>query len=105
MGHDFSVKQKAAAFTGIVTSVMLFVVFGTMSTAAAAPASCSAGAFTVGGVFDLTGYLACQAALASGGLPETGSNSLQIFGIALGLLAIGIAAIYVSSRERRRHTV
>ena len=75
-----------------------------MGGASAAATSCDAADFTVGGVFDLDGYLACQASLAGdgGNLPATGSNTLQIVGIALGLIAIGVAATVIALRERRR---
>lgn len=101
MTFVLSAKKKLAVIGGLISSCLLLVIVGTTSGVSAAP-SCNAADFTVNGVFDLNGYLACQAGLA-GGLPSTGSNNLQIIGIALGLLAIGIAAVIVSSRERRRH--
>ena len=93
-------KKKLAVVGGLISSCLLLLIVGTTSGASAAT-SCNAADFTVSGVFDLNGYLACQAGL-TGGLPATGSSSLQIIGIALGLLAIGIAAVIVSARERRR---
>ncbi len=103
MNLVLSAKQKLAVVGSLISSCVLLLILGTTSGASAAT-SCSASAFTVNGVFDLNGYLACQAALGAG-LPQTGSNTLQIAGIALGLLAIGIAALVVTNRERRRQAL
>ena len=83
-----------AAITAIAAGLFL----------AAAPAgvsaACSASDFTVGGVFDTQGYLACLASEATG-LPATGNNTMQIVGIAIALVTIGIAFAVVSIRARR----
>lgn len=63
-------------------------------------AACTASDFTVGGVFDTQGYLACLASEANG-LPATGDNTMQIVGIAIALLTIGIAFGVISLRARR----
>ena len=98
-----SMKAKVAAGVAMLVALTGLSVVMFMGGASAAAASCDAADFTVGGVFDLDGYLACQAALAGGGgLPETGSNTMQIVGIALGLVAIGVAATVIALRERRR---
>lgn len=99
-------SMKAKVIAGVSTLVALtgLTVVMFMGGASAAATSCDAADFTVAGVFDLDGYLACQASLAGEGgtLPATGSNTLQIVGIALGLLAIGVAATVIALRERRR---
>lgn len=67
--------------------------------------------FVVGGVLDINAYLAAvQAALASCspgpslvGLPATGANTSGLLPIALGLTAVGGAAV-VSTSVRRRST-
>ncbi|MFZ4717974.1 MAG: LPXTG cell wall anchor domain-containing protein [Ilumatobacteraceae bacterium] len=98
-----SMKAKIAAGVAVLVGLTGLTMVMFMGGASAAATSCSAADFTTGGVFDLQGYLACQAALADGGgLPATGSNTMQIVGIALGLIAIGVAATVIALRERRR---
>lgn len=77
------------------------LVIGLGTTAGAAPV-CNAANFTVGGVFDLQGYLACQAGPS---LPSTGNGSLQIAGIAAGLLVIGGASVITSRKNRAAQSI
>lgn len=80
--------------------VGLFTVLVTnfFSTASAAT-TCTAADFTTNGVFDIDGYLACLAG-DGGTLPTTGSNTAQFVAIALGLVALGVAAIIVAKKRR-----
>jgi len=81
---------------------LLAVLAANLTSSASAATSCTAADFTVNGVFNMDGYLACLS--GAGGLPSTGSNTFQIVGIALGVIAVGVAAILVA-RKRRSATV
>ncbi|MEI8238982.1 MAG: NPXTG-anchored protein [Actinomycetota bacterium] len=76
---------------------LLAVLAANLTTSASAAATCNASDFTVGGVLNMDGYLACLS--GAGGLPSTGSNTFQIVGIALGLVAVGVAAILVAKKR------
>ncbi len=92
------VQKKVAAWLAAMTAVIVGLFL------AAAPsgvsAACDAATYTVGGVFDTQGYLACLASEANG-LPATGNNTMQIVGIAIALVTIGIAFAVISVRARR----
>lgn len=64
---------------------------------------CDPADYTVGGVFDLDGYLACGAGAGGGGLPATGGNNLQIIGVAAGVLAIGVGMFVTARRSQQQH--
>lgn len=91
------IRNKARAALGSAAALSAALVVGG-ATGAEAAASCNAADFTVNGVFDLQGYLACTAG-QGGGLPATGNSTLQIAGIAVGLLAIG-GGILATARKR-----
>lgn len=91
-------KNKVVGAVGAL-GLALTVLFVIVLSPSGASAACNAADFTVGGVFDLNGYLACESA-GAGGLPATGSQTLQLAGIALAFLAIGLASVIVS-RQRR----
>ncbi len=104
-------NKKLLTLTIAAMGLAAFLVAVVLSPAAAR-AECLADQFTVNGVFDLQGYLACQVASSpaggtasttarAGGLPATGSDTMQIVGIALALVAVGIAAVVVSVNDRR----
>jgi LPXTG-motif cell wall-anchored protein len=90
-------KKIAAAYAAAATASGALI--AGVGAPAGAAASCDAADFTVDGVFDLDGYLACTAG-TGGGLPSTGSSTLQIAGIALGLLTIGGGFLYSANRKR-----
>jgi LPXTG-motif cell wall-anchored protein len=90
-------RSKTRALIGSAATLSAALVVGS-GTGAGAAASCDAADFTVDGVFDLQGYLACTAG-QGGGLPATGTSTLQIAGIAVGLLAIG-GGILATARKR-----
>lgn len=92
-----SIKYWVASSAAGLSALAL----GLGTTAGAAPV-CNAGDFTVGGVFDLQGYLACE---AGPGLPSTGGGSLQFAGIAAGLLVIGGASVIASRKNRAAHNI
>ena len=71
--------------------------------AASATSQCTVANYTNNGVFDQEGYLACLAAGGpggGGGLPATGSDSLETIGLAAGVLVVGGAL--VASAHRRK---
>lgn len=92
----YPVKFGVAAL-GLVG--LLTVLVTNLFSSASAAVTCNAADFTTNGVFDTDGYLACLAG-AGGGLPATGSNTAQIVAIALGLLALGVAAVIVAKKRR-----
>ncbi len=79
---------------------LLTVLVTNLVSSAGAAATCNAADFTTNGVFDTDGYLACLAAAGGGGLPATGSNTFQVVAIALGLVALGVAAVFVAKKRR-----
>jgi hypothetical protein len=81
----------AGLFTVLVTNFF---------SSANAAATCTAADFTVNGVFNIDGYLACLAGDGGTTLPSTGSNTAQFVAIALGLVALGVAAIIVAKKRR-----
>lgn len=85
-------KVVAGSVVGAVTAVVM------AGSAAAAP-SCDASSFTVNGEFDTDGYLACLAG-ATGGLPETGSNTTQFVALGAAAIAMGVAARFAAVRRR-----
>ncbi len=93
--------MRSAVTAVIVMTAMLVAGVGSPASAAS---QCDAADFTVGGEFDLDGYLACVGGTGGGGvgggLPATGSNTVQIIAIAIGLLAIGGAFIFTAYRGR-----
>lgn len=78
---------------------LLTVLVTNMVGSAGAAATCNAADFVVDGVFDSDGYLACLAG-AGGGLPATGSNTFQIVAVALGIVAVGLTALFVAKKRR-----
>jgi LPXTG-motif cell wall-anchored protein len=77
---------------------LLAVLAANLTSSASAAASCNVADFTVNGVLNMDGYLACLS--GAGGLPSTGSNTFQIVGIALGLVVVGVAAFLVARKRR-----
>jgi LPXTG-motif cell wall-anchored protein len=92
----YPVKFGVAAL-GLVG--LLTVLVTNLFSSASAAATCTAADFTTNGVFDTDGYLACLAG-QGGDLPATGSNTAQIVAIALGLVALGVAAVMVAKKRR-----
>jgi LPXTG-motif cell wall-anchored protein len=92
-------KNKAVAVVG-AASLAVGVALVLLLSPSAASAACDPADFTVDGEFDIQGYLACEAA-AGGGLPATGSQSLQMVGLALAVVIIGIAALVIAKQQRR----
>jgi hypothetical protein len=111
-------NKKVLLLTIAAMTAAAFLV-AIMLSPAAARAECTADQFTVNGVFDLQGYLACQVAsagpvpgatgsgvkAAGSGLPVTGSDATQLVGIALAIAVVGIAGVLVSNHERRKQSV
>jgi LPXTG-motif cell wall-anchored protein len=95
-------KNKAIAAIG-AASLAVGVALVLLLSPSAASAACDPADFTVNGEFDIQGYLACEAG-AAGGLPATGSPTLQIAGIALAAVIVGVAAL-ILTRKQRRSTV
>ncbi|MGA9279222.1 LPXTG cell wall anchor domain-containing protein [Ilumatobacter sp.] len=95
----------------LAAAVAFMMVLLLRAASAGAAATCDAASFTTDGVFDTDGYLAClsggggqvasSGSSSSGVLPVTGSSTLQIVGIALGLLVMGAVAVVVAARNRR----
>lgn len=77
---------------GLVTAVIM--------SPSGAQAACSSADYTVDGVFDLQGYLACLGAESGGTLPSTGSSVFQLVGIALAFVVIGAATMFAPRRGR-----
>lgn len=73
---------------------LCFMASGSAPTFAAT--ECTAEAFTVGGVFDSEGYLACLA------IPATGSDVMGKIAIASGISILGVAAIVGKSKGRQK---
>jgi LPXTG-motif cell wall-anchored protein len=77
---------------------------GLSTSGTAAQLECTVSNFTVGGVFDQEGYLACLAGqggtTVGGELPSTGQESLQTVGLAAGIFLVG-GALVVSSQRRK----
>ena len=92
------VQKKLGIWLAAVTAIAAGLFFA--AAPAGVSAACTASDFTVGGVFDTQGYLACLSA-QSNGLPATGNNTMQIVGIAIALLTIGVAFAIISVRARR----
>jgi hypothetical protein len=95
-------KNKTVAVVG-AASLAVGVALVLLLSPSAASAACDPADFTVNGEFDVQGYLACEAA-AGGGLPATGSQALQMVGLALAAIIVGVAAL-VLARQQRRSTV
>ena len=62
---------------------------------ASATTECTAANFTVGGVFNQTGYLECL----SPKLPTTGSNTNELLGVGIALGALGLSSVLVTRRS------
>ena len=92
-------KNKAVAAVGVATLAVGIALVLLLSPSAAS-AACVAADFTVNGEFDLQGYLACEAG-AAGTLPATGSPALQMVGIALAALIMGVSALVLTRQQRR----
>jgi hypothetical protein len=92
-------KNKVVAAAG-AASLAVGVALVLLLTPSAASAACDPADFTVNGEFDVQGYLACEAA-AGGGLPATGSQALQMAGLALAVVIIGVAALVLAKQQRR----
>ena len=95
----YFVRKRFVAVTTAVAAVATFLVAVLLSPSGA-QAACTQDQYTVGGVFDLQGYLACLAAESGGTIPGTGSNTMQIIGVALAFLVIGAAATFAPRRTR-----
>lgn len=81
---------------------------GSVATADCVPEEVDAAAFFVDGELDLEAYLAAVAAAnaacapsGGGALPSTGANTSALLPIALGLTALGGAAVATSTVRRR----
>jgi hypothetical protein len=101
---DMRIKRAIAA-TALAVG---FSVAGLGGGTASAQDECTVSDFTVDGVFDQEGYLACLSAAgatpgANGVLPVTGQNPLQAVGLAAGLFLVG-GSLAVSA-HRRKSTV
>ena len=90
-------KTKTVAAVG-TAGIALSVAFILLLSPSGLSAACDPEAFTVNGVLDLEGDLACEA--GAGGLPATGSENLQLAGIALALIVVGFASLYIARRQR-----
>jgi hypothetical protein len=93
-------KNKAIAAIG-AASLAVGVALVLLLSPSAASAACDAADFTVNGEFDIQGYLACEAGAGGGTLPATGSPTLQIAGIALAAVIVGVAALALNRKQRR----
>lgn len=92
-------RIKRALAVGALVVGGSVTAFGVSTVTAAS--QCTIANFTVNGVFDQEGYLACLAAAGGGtGLPGTGNDSLQSVGIAASMLLVG-GALAVSAQRRR----
>jgi LPXTG-motif cell wall-anchored protein len=94
-------KKRTLGLAAGAAALSTFL-FAVVLSPTGAQAACTSEQFTIDGTFDMDGYLACLAAeSAPGSLPGTGSDSVQLAGVALGMAVVGAAAVATSKRNRR----
>ena len=80
---------------GIASAALGMALVGLSNGAASATTECTVANFTVGGVFNQTGYLECL----SPKLPTTGSDTNELLGVGIAIGVLGLSSVLVSRRS------